>query len=110
MIAALTACLVKIGIVRSCHLIGGVTLIYFWSELHRRCTKLRVRCSHNDSFAFNNMTSLLNLQEYAPFSVALTGLFTFAGLWGLGTAILWFIRLRLMLPGLALQQFCSGSR
>ena len=40
-----------------------------------------------------NVTSFLNLQQYAPFSVALVGLATFIGLWGLGKVVLWSCRL-----------------
>jgi hypothetical protein len=44
------------------------------------------------------LTSFVNAQNYAPLAVALVGLATLVGLWGLGTTLLWTIRLRLTSP------------
>ena len=44
------------------------------------------------------MTSFQAVQDYSPFAVALVGLSTTVGLWNLGSALLWALRLHPPLP------------
>src|ERR1700733_541842 len=44
------------------------------------------------------MTSFLAIERYSPFIILVMGLSTFAGLWGVGTALLHAVRLKLPVP------------
>jgi hypothetical protein len=44
------------------------------------------------------LTSFFAIESYSPLLVLTTGLFTFIGLWGIGTTLLFFVRLRLPSP------------